>query len=132
MATLSVTTHAASDGLYDGMPMALETETAAVVTLEIDGLDLAIEADATQWPESGPVTYTMTITNISGIDYDVPLTVTADAFPVSLFAVDVSSVKLNGGTTGFTADVTNGVLMVELEEAVETTPAVITFQVNKN
>lgn len=132
MATLSVTTKAKSDGLFEGMPLALATETAAVVTMEITGLDLTISASSSEWPASGPVTYTMTITNTSGVEYDLPLTVTADAFPTSLFTVDESSVTLDGGTTGFTTDLTAGVLTVTLEAPVEAAPAVITFQVNKS
>lgn len=132
MAQLTIRTASEAEGTYLGLPAALEA-TAVDVLLDYPDLSMTFESDSPAWPSTqSSMGYTITILNESDEDFTLPISVSTDAYPVELVTVDDTSVKLNGGTTGFTASVANGVLTVDLEGVVTAqTNAVITFQVNR-
>lgn len=113
------------NGMYNDIPLTVTSTTAT--TRIVTGLTAVKEADKVLWLD-GQLTYTITITNNAGYDYEAP--VFTDQLDTAKIQLDSSSVLVNDETTPFTY--TNGILSIYLPTILTGQSVVVTFRVNKS
>ena len=107
-----------------GYPDVDTAMTAAVTVQLVDGLDMTLEADRTYWV-NGPLKYTATISNASGVSYTTPDLTLALNLSIVTFVAD--SVKINGadaaeGTDAGEYEYNSGQLIVHLDTIADGDP----------
>ena len=90
---MAMTPYEQTGNAIGGYPDLATATTAAVTVQIVDGLDMTLEADRTLWM-NGPLKYTATISNVSGVDYNTP-NLTFKLNP-SIVTFVSGSVKING------------------------------------
>lgn len=118
MVTMATTPYEQIGAALGGYPDVDTGITAAVTVQLVDGLDMTLEADREFWV-NGPLTYTATISNASGVSYTAPdLTVVLNTSVVTFTA---GSVKINGvvaaeGTDPGEYEYSSGTLIAHLDD----------------
>lgn len=105
------------------------TLTSNIVTTEIvTGLTIELKADKEKWI-SGPLTYTITVTNNTGEEYITPNII--DVLEPSTIELIENSVQVNGVDKSYTYDKSTGNLTISLETIPINGTSVITFRVQQ-
>ena len=121
---MAITPYEQTSDAIGGYPDVDTAMTAAVTVQLVDGLDMTLEADRTLWI-NGPLKYTATISNASGVSYTTPdLTFTLNPLIVT-FITD--SVKINGtdattGTAPGEYEYNSGQLVIHLDTIADGDP----------
>lgn len=124
MATLTNTANIT--GTYGAEALTL---TSNVVTTEIvTGLSIVLSTDKEKWI-SGPLTYTITVTNNTNEDYISP--VIEDILDTSMIELIQNSVMVDNVDKTYTYDSTTGKLSINLDTIPKNSTSVITFRVQQ-
>lgn len=124
MATL--TNSATITGTYGLEALTLTSNT--VTTEIVSGLTIVLAVDKEKWI-SGPLTYTITVTNNTNEEYVSP--VIEDILDTSMVTLIENSVKVDGKDKTYTYDDTSGKLSISLDTLSTNSTSVITFRVQQ-
>jgi len=111
-------------GTYDSD--LIDIASAPLNTTIVNGLSITKTADQSVWV-TGPLTYTITITNDAANDFENP-TIT-DTLDPTLITLVANSVQYNGSPVTYTYDPITGLLTVVIDTIPTTETGVLTFQV---
>ena len=120
---------ASAVGTYNGLSTSISSE--AVVVPLVSGLTITKTADKTSWA-SGPLTYTITVSNQATEDYETP--VVTDIIDSALVSFVTDSVYIDGiqaTSEQYSYNVETHTLTVNLSTIVPTNTSTVTFQVTK-
>lgn len=124
MATL--TNSATITGTYGLEALTLTSNT--VTTEIVSGLTIVLAVDKEKWI-SGPLTYTITVTNNTNEEYVSP--VIEDILDTSMVTLIENSVKVDGKDKTYTYDDASGKLSISLDTLSTNSTSVITFRVQQ-
>ena len=131
MADSNLSIQAGSQGTYNGQSLSLSSDLLSVILT--DGLSLTMTADQAVWAD-GVLTFTVVLSNVSGLYPYVAPVVTSVLDPTLIELVD-DSVILDGTAlvldTDYTYDDTTGTLVVDFDDVAIAASSTLTFQVQK-
>jgi len=131
MADSTLLNQAGALGTYNGQSLSLSSNVVSVIMT--DGLSITMSADQQVWAD-GALTYTIVISNPSGLYPYVAPVVTTVQDPTLVALVD-GSVMLDGTVlvldTDYTYDAVSGTLVVNFNDVAIGASSTLTFQVEK-